>query len=278
MASKPLSPDKQKLAAQEAAELERQARHRCRSPDLEDDEDDEDRRTTSWSSTTMMRTRISSSLPPAKPPARSRPSWASSSRFLSNYKRILAYRGVRRSGRDAVQRHHAAQPEVPDRRRARRGGFPGALQDPRRARGRRHLHLDRRGLVRALGCAARCLHHLRRPQAAVRARPGPAGGLFRPHQARRDPVALLGRPRGLRRLGQDLRQQRGTAVPGVDRRHHPDVLPELAARVGCAAGVSDHADRPAHPHAEGGAGQLRAEAQRKPRCSAWCRRTWRRRP
>ena len=41
MASRPLSPDKQKLAAQEAAELENKlaAGH---EPELEDDEDDED--------------------------------------------------------------------------------------------------------------------------------------------------------------------------------------------------------------------------------------------
>ena len=86
------------------------------------------------------------------------------------------------------------------------------------------------------------------------------------------------RPHGLRGLGQDLRQQRGAAVPRIDRRHHPDVVPELAARRGRAAGVPDHADRPAHPHPEGGAGQLRAEAEREPRCSAWCRRTSPRRP
>ena len=67
---------------------------------------------------------------------------------------------------------------------------------------------------------------------------------------------------GLRRLDQELCQQRGAAVPGIDRRHHPDAVPELAARRGGAAGVSDHADRPADPDAEGGAGELRAEAQR----------------
>ena len=54
----------------------------------------------------------------------------------------------------------------------------------------------------------------------------------------------------------------GAAVPGIDRRHRPDAVPELAARRGGAAGVSDHADRAADPDAEGGAGQLRAEAQR----------------
>ena len=97
--------------------------------------------------------------------------------------------------------------------------------------------------------------------AAVRACPESAVGLFRAHQARRDPVALLDRSVGLRRLDQELRQQRGVAVPGIDRRHHPDAVPELAARRGGAAGVSDHADRPADPDAEGGAGQLRAEAQ-----------------
>ena len=69
----------------------------------------------------------------------------------------------------------------------------------------------------------------RRAVAAVRARPEPAVVLFRPHQARRDSVALLDRPLGLRRLDQDLRQQRGVAVPGTDRRHHPDAVPELAA-------------------------------------------------
>ena len=113
--------------------------------------------------------------------------------------------------------------------------------------------------------------------AAVRARAGLAVVVFRADQARRNPVALLDRPVGLRRLGQDLRQQRGAAVPGIDRRHHPDVVPELAARRGGAAGVSDHADRPADPDAEGGAGELRAEAERIARCSAWCRKTSRRR-
>ena len=197
--------------------------------------------------------------------------------YLGNYRKLLAFVDLRRSRRDAVQRHHAAQPEIPDRRRARRGGFSGALQDPRRARGRRHHHLDHRGLVRALGCAAGGGHHCRRAVAAVRARPEPAVVLFCPHQARRNSLALLDRPRGLRRLDQDLCQQRGAAVPGIDRRHHPDAVPELAARGGGAAGVSDHADRAADPDAEGGAGELRAEAQRSRRCSARCRKTWRRR-
>ena len=49
---------------------------------------------------------------------------------------------------------------------------------------------------------------------------------------------------------------------GIDRRHHPDAVPELAAGRGGAAGVSDHADRSAHPDAQSGAGELRAEAQR----------------
>ena len=80
--------------------------------------------------------------------------------FLEQLQEAAGIRRLRRPGRDAVQRHHAAQPEIPDRRRARRGGFPGAVQDPRRARGRRHHHLDRRGLVRALGCAAGGRHHL----------------------------------------------------------------------------------------------------------------------
>ena len=47
---------------------------------------------------------------------------------------------------------------------------------------------------RDLGCA----------HAAVRARPESAVGLFRAHQARRDPVALFHRPFGLRRLDQGL--------------------------------------------------------------------------
>ena len=34
------------------------------------------------------------------------------------------------------------------------------------------------------------------------------------------------------------------AVPGTDRRHHPDAVPQLAARRNRAPGVSDHADRP----------------------------------
>ena len=71
--------------------------------------------------------------------------------------------------------------------------------------------------------------HCRRAEPAVRARPEPAGLVFRPHQARRNPLALLDRPCGLRRFGQDLRQQRGAAVPGTDRRHHPDAVFELAA-------------------------------------------------
>ena len=100
-----------------------------------------------------------------------------------------------------------------------------------------------------------------RARAAVRARPEPAVGLFRAHQARRNPFALFHRPVGLRRLDQELCQQRGVAVLRIDRRHHPDAVPELAARRGGAAGVSDHADRPADPDAEGGAGELRAEAQ-----------------
>ena len=41
MASKPLSPDKQNLAAQEAAELEDKLATGA-EPELEDDEDDED--------------------------------------------------------------------------------------------------------------------------------------------------------------------------------------------------------------------------------------------
>ena len=101
---------------------------------------------------------------------------------------------------------------------------------------------------------------LRRADPAVRARPEPAVRLFCPHQAWRNPVAFLDRPGGLRKLDQELCQQRRAAVPGIDRRHHPDAVFELAARGDLAAGVSDHADRPADPDAEGGAGQLRAEA------------------
>ena len=100
--------------------------------------------------------------------------------YLGNYRKLIAFVDLRRPRRDAVQRHHAAQPEIPDRRRARRGGFPGALQDPRRARGRRHHHLDHRGLVRALGCAAGGGHHRRRADAAVRTRPEPAGVAISP--------------------------------------------------------------------------------------------------
>ena len=181
--------------------------------------------------------------------------------FLKNYKKILAFVGLGVAGRDAVQRHHAAEPEIPDRRCARRGRFRGAGQDSLGAGGGRHLHLDRRGLVRAMGRQAGGVADFGRAVAAVRARPESAVGLFRAHQARRDPVALFHRPVGLRRLDQELCQQRGAAVPGIDRRHHPDAVPELAARRGGAAGVSDHADRPADPDAEGGAGQLRAEAQ-----------------
>src|SRR5206468_582447 len=51
------------------------------------------------------------------------------------------------------------------------------------------------------------------------------------------------------------------AISGADCRHHPDAVFELAARRGGATGVSDHTDRPAHSDAEGGAGELRAEAQ-----------------
>ena len=182
--------------------------------------------------------------------------------YLGNYKKLLAFVGLRRAGRDAVQRHHAAEPEIPDRRRARRGGFPGAVQDPRRARGRRHHHLDHRGLVRALGCAAggrssspTCGRGCSSTSRTCRRPISPAPSAARSCRASRSTC-------GLRRLDQDLCQQRGAAVPGIDRRHHPDAVPELAARRGRAAGVSDHADRPADPDAEGGAGELRAEAQR----------------
>jgi ATP-binding cassette subfamily B protein len=66
---------------------------------------------------------------------------------------------------------------------------------------------------------------------------------------------------GLRGIDQEFCQQRSIAVPRVDRGYHPDAVPELAARRGGAAGVPDHADRPADPDAEGGAGELRSEAQ-----------------
>jgi len=46
--------------------------------------------------------------------------------------------------------------------------FPGALCDPRRARGGRDLHLDRRGMVRALGCSAGGLRDRRRPGTHLR--------------------------------------------------------------------------------------------------------------
>ena len=101
--------------------------------------------------------------------------------------------------------------------------------------------------------------------------------LFRAHPARRNPVAVFHRSVGGRRIDQELRQQRGAAVPRTDRRHSLDAVPELAAGRGGAAGVPDHADRAAHPDAESRAGQLRAEAERSRRCSAWCRKTSRRR-
>jgi hypothetical protein len=64
------------------------------------------------------------------------------------------------------------------------------------AGGRGYHHVHRRGLVRALGCAAgggdfRC------PVPAVRACPEFAGGVLRAHQARRNPVAVLRRHGGL---------------------------------------------------------------------------------
>ncbi|KAH2824288.1 hypothetical protein KXV85_001002, partial [Aspergillus fumigatus] len=171
-------------------------------------------------------------------------------------------RRLRRLRRDAVQRHHAAQPEVPDRRCARRGRLRRPLQDPRRAGGGRHFHLDRRGLVPALGRAAGGRDHRRRAHAHFRECPEPAGVLFRQDQARRNPVALFDRSHGLRKLGEDLCRQRGAAVPGTDRRHSADAVPQLASCGGRAPGVPDHPDRSAHPHAEGRAGQLRAEAER----------------
>ena len=117
-------------------------------------------------------------------------------------------------------------------------------------------------MVRAMGRAAGGVADCRCAVAPVRARAGPAVRLFRAHPARRDSVAVFHRPFGLRKFDQDICQQRGIAVPRTDRRHHPDAVPELATRRGGAAGVSDHADRPAAADAEGGAGELRAEAQR----------------
>ena len=53
----------------------------------------------------------------------------------------------RPAGRDAVQRHHAAQPQVPDRRCARRGRFRRPGPDPVGACGRRHHHFADLDLV-----------------------------------------------------------------------------------------------------------------------------------
>ena len=232
---------------------------------------------TSWSSTTMMMTRTSSSSPPRKPPARWRRSTASSGRICGNYRKLLAFVtfGVLVETLFNVIMPLSLKFLIDD-----------ALGEE-----------DFQALYKILGVLAvagiitsiiavwyerwdarlAASHHCRRAVAAVRARPEPAVVLFCPYQARRDPLALLDRPRGLRRLDQDLCQQRGAAVPGIDRRHHPDAVLELAARGGGAAGVSDHADRAADPDAEGGAGELRAEARTNRRCSARCRRTWRRR-
>jgi len=69
--------------------------------------------------------------------------------FLKNYKKILTFVGLGVLV-ETLLTSSCAESEIPDRRCARRRGFPGALYDPRRARGRRHLHLDRRGLVRAV--------------------------------------------------------------------------------------------------------------------------------
>ena len=110
----------------------------------------------------------------------------------------------RRPGRDAVQRHHAAEPEIPDRRCARRGGFRGAGADSLGAGGGRHLHLDRRGLVREMGRQSGGVRDFGRAAAAVRACPEPAVGLFRADQARRNPLALFHRPVGLRRFDREL--------------------------------------------------------------------------
>ena len=102
---------------------------------------------------------------------------------------------------------------------------------------------------------------IRRAVAPVRACAESPRGLFCPHQARRNSLAIFNRSFGFRGIDQDIREQRGVAIPGIDRGHHSDAVPELATRRRGAAGLSNHADRSAHPDTEGGSGELRTEAQ-----------------
>src|SRR6516162_2200016 len=188
--------------------------------------------------------------------------WAFIKPYLANYKKILAFvaLGVVIETLFNVIMPLSLKFLIDDALGGR--GLRGSRQDSLGAGGGRVIYLDRRGLVRTLGRTACGGADLRCAHAPVRSRAKPAGGLFRAHPARRDPVALLGRSLGVRRRGEKLCQQRGVALPRADRRHHPDAVPELAACGDLAPGVSNHADRSAHPHAESRAGQLRAEAQR----------------
>ena len=268
MAPKPPSSDDQNPASADDPELAKKLALEaaplagCRrqgdryTADDEDDEDDDELELT----TTMM-TRISSSSPPRKPPARWRRSTASSSRISDNYRKLLIFVGF---GVLVETLFNVIMPL----------SLKFLIDDALGEEDFQALYkilgvLAVAGIVTSIVAvwyerwdarlAAGIIADVRAQ--SVRARPETAGVVFCPHQARRNSLALLDRPLGLRRLGQDLRQQRGAAVPGIDRRHHPDAVPELAARGGGAAGVSDHADRAADPDAEGGTGQLRAEAE-----------------
>ncbi len=170
----------------------------------------------------MMRTRTSSTLPPAKPPARSATIVGFVKPLLGNYKRMLSFVGF---GVLVETLFNVIMPL------SLKFLIDDALGEE-----------DFKALYKILGVLAvagiftsivavwyerwdarlaagvisdvrkRLFEHVQDLPAAY----------FAPHQARRDPVALLRRPRGVRRLGQDLRQQRSAAVSGIDRRHHPD--------------------------------------------------------
>ena len=184
---------------------------------------------TSWSSTTMMMTRISSSSPPRKPPARWPRSTASSGRIWAT---TGSWSPSSTFGVLVETLFNVIMPL----------SLKFLIDDALGEEDFQALYkilgvLAVAGIITSIiavwyerwdaRLAAWLIADVR--IAAVRARPEPAVVLFCPHQARRDPLALLDRPCGLRRLDQDLRQQRGVAVPGTDRRHHPDAVPELAA-------------------------------------------------
>ena len=164
--------------------------------------------TTNWISKTTKTMRTSSSLPRKKPPARWRRSMRSSSRYLKNYKKMLTFVSI---GVIVETLFNVIMPLslkflIDDALGEEDFQALYMILGVLAASG--HRHLDRRGLVRALGRQARGRAYCGCAVAPVRARPEFAGGLFCAHQTRRNPVAIFHRSVGLRRIDQEFCEQR----------------------------------------------------------------------